>query len=118
MNNVHHFLSCYTDNPAVSAKNQLVEVLQGDQALLEVYVSGYPLVSGDHINWYWPNGSIIQEGDASFMNDGRTLFLISVQLSDAGVYRCEVTLPGTSRNSVFLQLDVHSKGCTAVVLLI
>ena len=114
-------ISCLviTDNPAVSAKNQSVEVLQGDQALLEVYVSGYPLVSGDHINWYWPNGSIIQESDASFMNDGRTLFLISVQLSDAGVYRCEVTLPGTSRNkSVLIQLDILSKGCTAVVLLI
>ena len=100
------------DNPAVSAINQTVETLVGGQALLEVYVSGYPLITGDHISWYWPNGSIIQEQEASFMNNGRTLFLVSVQLADAGVYRCEVTLPDNSGNrSVLVQLNVHSEDC-------
>ena len=102
----------YADNPAVSAINQIVEALIGGQALLEVYVSGYPLVTGDHISWYWPNGSIIQEQDASFMNDGRTLFLVSVQLADAGAYRCEVILPDNGGNrSAVVQLNVHSEDC-------
>lgn len=88
-----------------------MDVLVGSQALLEVYVSGYPLVTSEHIDWYWPNGSIIQEQDASFMNGGRSLFLVDVQLSDAGVYRCEVALPGSPgrSRSTGIQLNVHSK---------
>ena len=99
----------------MSAINQTVEVLVGGQALLEVYVSGYPLISSDSISWYWPNGSIIEENEADFMSDGRTLFLVDVQLMDAGAYRCEVTLPGIGGNrSALIQLSVHSKDCKAV----
>ena len=94
----------------MSAINQTVEVLVGGQALLEVYASGYPLISSDNISWYWPNGSIIQENEAEFMNDRRTLFLVNVQLMDAGAYRCEVTLPGTGGSrSALIQLSIHSK---------
>lgn len=100
----------------MSAINETVEVLVGGQALLEVYVSGYPLISGDSVSWYWPNGSIIQENEAGFMNNGRTLFLVNVQLMDAGAYRCNVTLPGVGggTRSALIQLDVHSKNCKAV----
>ena len=89
----------------------------GGQALLEVYVSGYPLISGDNISWYWPNSSIMKKNEASFMNDGRTLFLVNIQLIDAGAYRCEVTLPGVGRSkSALIQLNVHSKNCRGVCL--
>ena len=94
----------------MSAINQTVEVLVGGQALLEVYVSGYPLISSDSISWYWPNGSIIEENEADFMSDGRTLFLVDVQLMDAGAYRCEVTLPGIGRSkSALIHLNIYSK---------
>lgn len=97
-----------TDNPAVLAVSELVEVLQGDSAVLEVYASSYPLVMGEHIRWYWPNSSQISEGGVEFMSDGRALFLVNVQSSDAGAYRCEVTVPSTSsRASVTVQLNVY-----------
>lgn len=91
--------------------SELVGVLQGDHALLEVYVSSYPLVTSDHISWYRPNGSqILQHDEVEFMNDRRSLFLINVRPSDAGVYRCEVNVPGTSqRSSVNIQLEVYGK---------
>lgn len=103
----------------MSAINQTVEALVGGQALLEVYASGYPLISSDNISWYWPNGSIIKENEAGFMNDGRTLFLVNVQLIDAGAYCCEITLPDIGRNkSALIQLSVHSKNCRAIFILI
>ena len=70
-------------------------------------MSGYPLINGDNISWYWPNSSIIQENEAGFMNNGRTLSLVNVQLTDTGAYRCEVTLPGIGRSkSAFIHLNV------------
>ena len=94
----------------MSAINQTVEVLLGGQGLLEVYVSGYPLINSDNISWYWPNSSIIQKNEAGFMNGGRTLFLVNVQLVDAGAYRCEVTLPGVGRSkSALIHLNIYSK---------
>lgn len=98
----------YADNPAMSAVSRLVEVLEGDHALLEVYVSSYPLVTSDHISWYWPNGSKVTEGGAEFMSDGRALFLVNVKSSDAGVYRCEVNVSTTGQSSsAFIQLNVY-----------
>jgi hypothetical protein len=115
----YEYLYYCTDNPAVSAINQTVEALVGGQALLEVFVSGYPLISSDNISWYWPNGSIIQENEAEFMNGGRTLFLVDVRLVDAGAYRCEVTLPGIGRSkSALIQLNIHSKDCKSVLAII
>ena len=110
-------INIIADNPAVSAKKQTLEVQLGSQALLEVYVSGYPLIDGDNISWYWPNSSIIRENEAGFMNDGRTLSLVNVQLIDAGAYRCEVTLPGIGRSkSAFIHLNVNSKDSKTVLI--
>ena len=104
------FLGVLTDNPAVSAVRELVEVIQGSHAVLEVYVSGYPLVTGDHINWYWPNGSEILEHEGDFMSDRRALFLVNVQSSVAGTYRCEVTIPGTRQSSsTLIRVNVYGK---------
>ena len=110
-------INIIADNPAVSAKKQTLEVPLGSQALLEVYVSGYPLIDGDNISWYWPNSSIIRENEAGFMNDGRTLSLVNIQLIDAGAYRCEVTLPGIGRSkSAFIHLNVNSKDSKTVLI--
>ena len=92
----------------MAAVNATVEVLRGDRAVLEVYVSSYPLISGDLIRWYWPNGSEILEREAQLMNDGRSLFLVDVQPSYAGAYRCEVSVPGSNlTTSVNITLEVH-----------
>ena len=97
----------------MSAVSRLVEVLEGDNALLEVYVSSYPLLTSNHISWYWPNRSKVTEEDGTeFMSDGRTLFLVNVKPSEAGVYRCEVNVPTTGqRSSAIIQLNVYGMGC-------
>ena len=100
------------DNPAMSAVSGLVEVLEGDNAVMEVYVSSYPLVTTNHISWYWPNGSKVTEDGAEFMSDGRALFLVNVKPSEAGVYRCEVNVPTIGqRSSTIIQLNVYGMGC-------
>lgn len=90
-----------------------MEVLEGDNALLEVYVSSYPLVTSSDISWYQPNGSkVTQEDGTEFMSDGRALFLVNVKPSEAGVYRCEVNIPTTGqRSSAIIQLNVYGMGC-------
>ena len=93
----------------MSAVSELVEVLEGDHAVLEVHVSSFPLVTSDDISWYRPNGSkIIERNGVEFMNDGRALFLVGVQTSAAGFYRCEVNVPGTDKTkTIVIQLEVH-----------
>ena len=88
--------------------NAQVEVLQGDRAVLEVYAASYPPINGSQIRWYWPNGSEILERDVEFMNGRRSLFLVDVQLSYAGLYRCDVALPGSMEtSSAVIDLQVH-----------
>ena len=86
--------------------NRVLRIMEGTTAALQVYVSGYPLITSSQIHWYRPNGTEIVEGQASFEDGRRTIVLSEVQSIDEGLYRCEVTTSyGSSSTSI--QLDVY-----------
>ena len=80
--------------------------MEGSTATLQVYVSGYPLVTSNQIHWYRPNGTEILEGQASFEDGRRTIVLSEVQSIDEGLYRCEV-ITNYGNRSTLIRLDVY-----------
>lgn len=80
--------------------------MEGSNATLSVYVSGYPLITSDQFHWYRPNGSKILLGEAAFEDDRKSLFLPYVQPSDAGVYICQIATGYGNRSST-IQVDVY-----------
>ena len=88
-------------------------VVQGSSAVLEVYVSGYPVPNQSHITWRRPEGYVVTNSDegVEFQEGHRRLVLSNLQPQQAGVYTCEVALsrsPNRHANTS-IQLDVYGK---------
>ena len=80
--------------------------MSGSNVTLRVQVSGYLLVTSNEIHWYRPNGSEIQEGEAVFEDEKRSLVINNVQLSDAGIYLCVVRIQyGSSQTTIELEVN-------------
>ena len=95
------------------ATEETVEVVQGLTAELEVYVSGYPVPTESHMYWYRPDRSEITSTDqgVSFQNSGRRMILSNVQLSQAGLYECEVVISTSPYMGTLttIQLNVYGE---------
>ena len=98
----------HTDNPAVQPVNRVLRIMEGSNATVRVYVSGYPLVTSDKIHWYRPNGSEILEDEVVFEDERRSFVMSNVQPSDAGVYLCQITT-GFGNSSTTVQVEVYGK---------
>ncbi len=61
---------------------------------MEVYVSSFPIPTGNQIYWYRPNSNEILENDPNvqFANSRKTLILTNLQLADFGKYQVEYIL--------------------------
>ena len=96
----------FADNPAIIPVNKILQVRLGSNVTMRVQVSGYPLVARNEVHWYRPNGSEIQEGEAVFEDEKRSLTINSVQFSDAGIYLC-VVMTGYGSNQSTIELEVN-----------
>ena len=100
-------------NPAIVAAEDTVEVVQGLTAELEVYVSGYPIPTESRMTWYRPDFTILTSSDqgVSFQDGGRRMILSNVQVSQAGLYECEVVITLSPRMDAFtmIQLNVYGE---------
>lgn len=102
----------FVDNPAVMPVRNVVITQEGRQTQMEVYVSGYPLPTGNLIQWFRPNDEEIFENEPNvmFVNSRKTLVLTNIQLADFGMYRVKVSLglglfPFTRSTGIFLDVQ-------------
>ena len=95
------------------AAEERVEVLQGETAELEIYVSGFPFPTQSAITWLCPNQSMIASSDpgVTFQDEGRKLILANVQANQAGLYQLSVVISYAPYmgSSTQIQLDVHGE---------
>ena len=103
---VYYTVYYFIDNPAIIPVSKLLQVMFGSNVTMKVQVSGYPLVASNEVHWYRPNGSEIQEGEAVFEDEKRSLAINNVQFSDAGVYLC-VIRTGYGSNQATIELEVN-----------
>ena len=93
------------------AAQESVGVVQGSTIELEVYVSGYPLPTSQHIMWYRPEGFEVTDADegAEFQEGRRRLVLSNIQPQQAGLYSCTVVLSRSpySGASTEIRLDIY-----------
>ncbi len=77
---------------------EIATTLEGGQVKLEVYVSSFPLLTGNQLHWYRPNGDEIfsTEPNVQFANSRKSLILSNVQLADSGRYEAEGRLTSGS----------------------
>ena len=101
----------FADNPAILPVNRVLRIMEGTAVTLQVYVSGYPLVTSAQIHWYRPNGTEILEGHATFQDGHKTMVLSELQSTDGGLYRCEITTSYGNRRTLS-QLDVYGMKTT------
>ena len=97
------------------AAEERVEVLQGETAELEIYVSGFPFPTESSITWRRPNTSTIKSSDpgVTFQDKGRKLILTNVQANQAGLYQLSVIILYSPFMGSFtqIQLDVNGGYC-------
>ena len=95
------------------AAEETVGVVQGLTVELEVYVSGYPVPTSSHIEWYYPDNTQVFDTDTGveFQDGGRRLILSNVQTRQAGLYDCVVVLSlvPLMRAMTSIQLNVYGK---------
>lgn len=107
-----YYATLVTANPAIMAAQKEVGVVQGSSAVLEVYISGYPMPhTADQIRWHRPGGYIVTESDegVEFREGRRILVLSDLQSQQAGMYMCEVELSHQRRASACIRLDIYGK---------
>lgn len=95
----------------MAAQEGPIGVVEGSSAVLEVYVSGYPVQpTAAQITWYRPEGSEVDDRDqgVEFQEGRRRLVLSDLQRQQAGVYCCEVESQHHSA-SAQIQLDIYGK---------
>ena len=102
------FFCADTENPAVQPVSGVLRIMEGSNATVRVYVSGYPLVTSDKIRWYQPNGSEILEDEVMFENERRSFVMSNVQASYAGLYLCQITT-SYGNSSTSIQVEVYGK---------
>ncbi len=85
---------------------------EGRQVQMDVYVSSYPLPTGNQIRWYRPDNSEILENDPNvqFANSRKTLILEDLQLVNFGRYRVDFELTfgllvSRARTEIFLDIQ-------------
>ena len=100
----------------MAAQEGPIGVVQGSSAVLEVYISGYPLPTASQITWHRPEGYPVTASDegVQFQEGHRRLVLSNLQPHQAGVYVCEVisSSPPHRRASTRIELDIYGKSCT------
>ena len=101
----------FADNPAILPVNRVLRIMEGTAATLQVYVSGYPLVTSSQIHWYRPNGTEILKGHATFRDGRKTMVLSELQSADIGLYHCEI-ITSYGNRSTSIQLDVYGMKTT------
>ena len=93
-----------------------IGVVQGSSAVLEVYISGYPVPTASQITWHRPEGYEVTADDegVEFQEGRRRLVLSNLQPQQAGVYVCEVESSSSpyGRASTRIELDIYGKSCT------
>jgi hypothetical protein len=97
----------------MAAQEGPIGVVEGSSAVLEVYVSGYPMQpTAAQITWYRPEGFEVAVSDqgVEFQEGHRKLVLSNLQPQQAGVYVCEVETQHSSARAR-TQLEVYGKSC-------
>ena len=94
----------------------VLRIMEGSNATVRVYVSGYPLVTSDKIRWYRPNGSEILEDEVMFENERRSFVMSNVQASYAGLYLCQITT-SYGNSSTTIQVEVYGKMTFDLIIL-
>ena len=95
----------------MAAQAGAVDVVQGSSAVLEVYISGYPMQPTEsQITWRRPEGYIIEASDqgVEFQEGHRRLVLSDIQPHQTGVYVIR-THPLYGSASTHIQLNVYGK---------
>ncbi len=99
----------YTGNLAINPRDSSLEISLGGNISLQVYVAGIPSVMSDEVMWHAPDGSRIISGGRRVLQKKNTcLFIVDVNLADAGSYRIDIRRSmNTAVATSSISLDIH-----------